>query len=133
MTEFKNKVINIDNIKSPYIIKNIFSLLDENLKLNMIIYNKKLQNLLEVNIENYKKKSGRFIEGERNGEGKEYELKTNILLFEGEYLNWKRNGKGNEYYKNGKLLYEGEYLNGERYGKEKNIIIMVIYYLKENI
>ena len=133
MAELKNKVINIDNIKSPFIIKDIFSLLNENKKLNIIIYNKKLQNLLEVDIERYKNISGRFIEGEKNGKGKEYELKTNILLFEGEYLKWKRNGKGKEYYYNGKLLYEGEYLNGKEMEKEKNIIIIVNYYLKENM
>ena len=31
------------------------------------------------------------------------------------------------------LAYEGEYLNGKGMEKEKNIIIMVIYYLKGNI
>ena len=35
------------------------------------------------------------------------------LKFEGEYLNGKRNGKGKEY-NDGKLEFEGEYLNGER-------------------
>ena len=35
-------------------------------------------------------------------------------MFEGEYLNGQRNGKGKEYYSNGKLKFEGEYLNGER-------------------
>ena len=54
-----------------------------------------------------------------------YKLNTNILLFEGEYLNGKRNGKGKEYFYNSELKFEGEYLNGEKKGKEKNIIIMV--------
>ena len=31
-----------------------------------------------------------------------------------EYLNGKRNGKGKEYDNNGLLKFEGEYLNGER-------------------
>ena len=35
------------------------------------------------------------------------------LKFEGEYLNGERNGKGKEYYK-GKLLFEGEYLNDKK-------------------
>jgi len=35
-------------------------------------------------------------------------------MFEGEYINGQRNGKGKEYYENGKLTFEGEYLNGER-------------------
>ena len=42
------------------------------------------------------------------------------LIFEGEYLNGKRNGKGKEYhYLDGRLEYEGEYLNGKKYGKGK--------------
>ena len=35
-------------------------------------------------------------------------------MFEGEYLNGKRNGKGKEYDYNGKLEFEGEYLNGNK-------------------
>ena len=34
------------------------------------------------------------------------------LIFEGEYLNGERNGKGKEYYDNGILKCEGKYLNG---------------------
>ena len=41
------------------------------------------------------------------------------LEFEGEYLNGKRNGKGKEYDGKGKLEYEGEYLKGGRNGKGK--------------
>ena len=74
---------------------------------------------------------GEYLNGERNGKGKEYicrdrDLKLNIfyanfkLIFEGEYLNGKRNGKGKEYNDyNGKLEFEGEYLNGKRNGKGK--------------
>ena len=40
------------------------------------------------------------------------------LIFEGEYLNGEKNGKGKEYYK-GELFFEGEYLYDERIrGKE---------------
>ena len=49
---------------------------------------------------------------EKNGINKEYI--NGYLIFEGEYLNGQRNGKGKEYDKNRKLLFEGEYLNGER-------------------
>ena len=35
------------------------------------------------------------------------------LIFEGEYLNGKRNGKGKEFY-NGELIFGGEYLYGKR-------------------
>ena len=52
-----------------------------------------------------------------NGKVKEYNWKGD-LVFEGEYLNGKRNGKGKEYVK-GKLIYEGEYLDGTRKEKEE--------------
>ena len=61
-----------------------------------------------VDIEDYKKASGRYKIVEKNGKGREYILNSNKLIFEGEYLNWKRNGKGKEYYNNGKLEFEGE-------------------------
>ena len=34
------------------------------------------------------------------------------IKFEGEYLNGEKNGKGKEYYDNGKIKFEGEYLYG---------------------
>ena len=37
------------------------------------------------------------------------------MKFEGEYVNGLRNGKGKEYNFDGKLLFEGEYLNGLRW------------------
>ena len=47
-----------------------------------------------------------------NGKVKEYNDYGN-LVFEGEYLNGKRNGKGKEYFY-GKLIFEGEYINGKK-------------------
>ena len=114
-----NKITNIEEIKSLYIIKEVFSFLSKKQKLNMIIYNKKLQKLLLVDIEDYKKISGKYKIGTKNGNGKEFILNTNHLIFEEEYLNRKRNGKGKEYYESGKLEFEGEFLNGERNGKGK--------------
>ena len=61
---------------------------------------------------------GEYLNGKRNGKGKEYD-KNGKIIFEGEYLNGKRNGKGREYDKNGKVIFEGEFFNGERNGKEK--------------
>ena len=46
-----------------------------------------------------------------------YAIYDNKLLFEEEYLEGKRNGKGKEY--DDKLLFEGEYLKGKR--NEKGI------------
>ena len=37
------------------------------------------------------------------------------FIFEGEYLNGERNGSGKEY-TDDKLIFEGEYMNGERNG-----------------
>jgi len=63
------------------------------------------------------KYEGEYCEGKKHGRGKEYDFYGGNLIFEGEYSNGKRNGKGKEYYDNGKLKFEGEYLNGERNGK----------------
>ena len=60
---------------------------------------------------------GEYLNGLRNGKGKEYDLER--LIFEGEYLNGKRNGKGKEY-DLGKLIFEGEFLNNKRNGKGKD-------------
>ena len=43
------------NIKSKYIIIILFDLLEEKKKLNILIYNKRLKNLLDIDIEYYKK------------------------------------------------------------------------------
>ena len=53
-----------------------------------------------------------------------------MLISEGEYLNGKRNGKGKEYYDNGDLKFEGEYLNGVQInGMEMDMIIKIILYM----
>ena len=98
----------------------------------MVIYNKKLQKELKIDLDYYKEISGKYKISEKNGKGKEYNIKGK-LIFEGEYLNGKINGKGKEYNIKGKLIFEGEYLNEKRNGKEKNIIIMVNWNLKVNI
>ena len=104
----------IKNVKSIYVLKKIYSFINKYLELLLINHNKNLQNKLNIDIEDYKKTSGKQIEGERNGKGKEYSLYTNALLFEGEYVKGEKNGEGKEYYENGKLQFEGEYLNGKR-------------------
>ena len=133
----------MDNIKSPNILKKILYNLSRSVFLYFINYNKKIQNKFHINIEDYKKFGNRNKIIENNGFGKEYRLNTNIVIFEGEYLNGKKNGKGKEYYENGQIKFEGEYLKGKIIeGKgyddkgrlmEKNIMKMVKYNLKENI
>ena len=49
------------------------------------------------------------------------------MVFEGQYLNGERNGIGKEYNEGGKLIFEGEYLNGKKlngtgYNNENNLI-----------
>jgi len=46
---------NFDNIKSKYILKQIFDNLNKNRFLKIMNYNKKIQNRLDININNYKK------------------------------------------------------------------------------
>ena len=56
-----------------------------------------------------------MFEGEYwNGKGKEFDIRHVDLLFEGEYLNGLRNGKGKEYDYYGCIIFDGEYLNGEK-------------------
>ena len=56
-----------------------------------------------------------------NGLVKEYDEKIWIdhLIYEGEYINGERNGKGKEYDIKNRIIYEGEYLKGKRHGKGK--------------
>ena len=55
----KNR-INIRDINSSFIIKNIFSYLSEKQLLYLIIYNKLFQNLLLINIKKYKEISSKY-------------------------------------------------------------------------
>ena len=108
----------LSNVKSIYICKIIFSYVNPMKKLNLIKYNKNLQNINELSLIDYKIISGKFITFENNGKGQIYNSYNNSLIFEGEFMNKKRNGKGKEYNYN-LLLFEGEYKNGKRHGKGK--------------
>ncbi len=64
---------------------------------------------------------GEFVNGEKNGKGKEYYVyssSNNKLFFEGEYKNGKKNGKGKEYAFDNRLTdenkvsFDGYYKNG---------------------
>ena len=46
----------------------------------MIVYNKILQKMILVGIEDYKKIKGIYKIGEKKGNGKEYIIDTNILI-----------------------------------------------------
>ena len=55
---------------------------------------------------------GESLNGEKNGNGKEYDNKGH-LLFEGKYINGEKNGNGIEYNPDGKFV--GEYINGKKW------------------
>ena len=109
----------LKNIKSSYFIKLLFSFLDEGEKLDLIKYNKCLQKNIDISILNYKCFKKKYIKYKSKGIGKEYNISSGEVIYEGEYLNGKRNGKGKEYDYNGNLKFEGEYLNGKKQGKGK--------------
>ena len=113
--------MSFNNVKTLYFVKVLFSYLNQKRKLEIINYNKSLQNLLDINIINYKIFNGKYIEYESDGKAREYYYYNDNLVYEGEYYNGKRNGKGKEYDKYAEkiILYEGEYLNGKRNGKGK--------------
>ena len=144
----------LENIKSKFFVRYLFSLMDDGQQLHLVKYNKILQKLLNINIMNYRFFSrkytiyeangigkiynayennliyeGGLINGRRNGKGKEYDY-YDELIFEGEYINGKRSGKGKEYNYKGELIFEGEFLNGERWignGKEYEYDGTLIY------
>jgi len=135
MDDIEYKVRNISSdlnigksIKSKYNLKEILLFLGRKRLYNLIIYNKHLQKELEINLEEYKKISGKYKIGEKNGIGRVYKLDTNILIFKGEYTKGKKNGKGIEYYDNDKLKFEGEYLKGEKNGKGKEYYFHHFHY-----
>ena len=57
------------------------------------------------------------MEKNGKGNGKEYDI-DGRLIYDGEYLDGERNGKGKEY-NNKRLIYEGEFFNGKRSGQGK--------------
>ena len=130
----KASVVNLrDSIKSIYIMKVILSYIISRRKYQLIIYNKNFQKKLKLDLEDYKRESGKYKIGEKTGKGIEYELDSNIKIFEGEYLNGKKHGKGKEYYNNGKIKFEGEYLNGYKIkGKGYDIFNNEILIIENN-
>ena len=86
----------LDLIKSYYITKIVFTYVNEEQKLKIIKYTKKVQKEIDISILNYKFFKEKYIIYESKQNGKEYN-KLQKLIFEGEYLHGERNGKGKEY------------------------------------
>ena len=110
-------LVNILEIKSPAILKKIFSYLWITQELNIISYNKQLQNRLGIDIHNYKNLSNKYKIKEKEEKFREYIIHDEVNIFEGEYINAKKisgklfnnkgnillelnEGKGKEYYDN---------------------------------
>ena len=109
---------------SKYTVQIIFSHFDERKKLKVARRSKDCQNFINRSLINYKIFSGRYIEYTnypKQGKkyGKEFDVFTDRLLYEGEFLNGERNGTGKEYDLFKKIKFEGEYINGKRHGKGK--------------
>ena len=117
----ENEKSHLGEIKSNHILSEIFSFINPKIKLSILIYNNSLKRKLAINIENYKKISRKYKTGEKNGNCKLYDLETNNLIFKGEYLNGERNGKGKEYNDHGELEFVGEFLNGKRWNAKEYV------------
>ena len=63
----------LENIKSPFIKKKIFSQIHDKVKLELIKYNKKIQKVLNIDIINYKLFRGISIILESDNKGKGYD------------------------------------------------------------
>ena len=102
-------------IKSLLILKKIFNQIDYDKKLITIVYNKKIQKKLGINIIDYWRLSGRYKEEEENGQIKIFNSYDHHLLFKGHYSNRQKNGIGEEYNDDGKIIFEGKYVNGKKW------------------
>ena len=81
--------------------------------LDLLSYNKSMQRIFGLDIEDYKKESKKYLNDEKNGKGKGKYNYDDGAYFIGEYKNGLRNGKGIEYYSNGNIKYDGEWINDE--------------------
>ena len=105
----------LENIKSHYFIKILFMPIYKKRQLKLVKYNKRLQNILNVNLDHYKLFSGKYTLYKGIGIWKEFNSSDDKLIYEGNFLNGQRNGKGKEYDKKGRIIFEGEYLKGKRW------------------
>ena len=101
-------------VKSSFVVRKIFMNIDIKRKIYSIIYNKKLQEKLNINLIDYRRLSGKY-KIEENDKVKIYNSGNNKLIYEGHYLNGKKNGFGREYNEKGRLIYEGYFYDGKKY------------------
>ena len=113
------------NIKSFYILKKVFSLLNEKRQLKIIKYNKIHQFKLKKSLIYYKFVSSNYIIYETNITGKIYDTFTDRLLYRGGIFKCKKNRYGLEYDKNEKIKFIREFLDGKKNGQGKELLQMV--------
>ena len=108
-------------IKATYTIKILFAHIFERRKLKIVKHNNTLKDILGLNVIDYMRFSGRYIKYETKDKdkGKEYNSFTDEVVFEGEYKNGERNGQGKEYDKFGNLIFEGEWKSGKRWNVKR--------------
>ena len=87
----------LKRIKSNVIIKKIFLSLKLKVKLKMINYNKSLQRRCSVDINIYKKNAKKYIEKDEKGNNLIFSPKNNFLVYKGGYVNGKKQGFGKEF------------------------------------
>ena len=108
-------------IKSYYFKRIILSLIPSKIELKLMKYNKSLQQLVNLSIIDYINFNCRYIKYDTNGNGKEFGILFNNLIYEGEYKKCKKEGKGTEYHSNGSILFQEEYKEGKKWnGKGYN-------------
>ena len=120
----------LDNIKSKLIFEKVFSVVREKIILKLANYNKSLQKKLGRSLIDYKVMSMKYIIYEEKNKGKLYDADDDKLLYIGEFMNGKKNGKGKEFNDKGKLIFEGEFFKGKRwngYGFEYNYRDILIF------
>ena len=116
----------LNNIKSIYFLRTIMTYIEEGKKLELIMYNKNIQNKLEIGIINYQFFSGKYKILDKTGTSQVFFGANDEMIFEGKYVNGKRNGKGKEYDYDGYLIFDVIIKMGKEKEKEKNMIMMVI-------
>ena len=60
--------------KQYFVFNIVFPYINKKRKLELIIYNKYIQNHFNIDIKDYKLESGKYKLGEKNGFGKEYDF-----------------------------------------------------------
>ena len=83
----------LNQIKCSYLKKIIFYYLNEKVKLKLVKYNKKLQDLIGISLHNYRILIEKYIIYEEGHNAKIYDGIFSSLLFEGKIIKgqkWKR-------------------------------------------